>query len=148
MPPWTLPCPKPAAEHRQANPDAFLGREKIVADLDSGSIFVEFSDAGNVLGQLQAGISQIMGQRQLQPEGDTAGLRVALMQHADLPPAVFRSAANFAAGLLDGSDLPQYAPVSELVLIRFESDAAGNHWRGGGWAADLRWQIINCYPLA
>jgi len=33
------------------------------------------------------------------------------------------------------------------VLLRFESEVAGEDWSHGGWAADLRWNLLASYPI-
>ena len=73
--------------------------------------------------------------------------RIALMQHANLPPAVFASAVAFAQAVVNDLEVPAATTAWQLALIRFESDAAGEDWSGGRWAADLRWQLVNNHPL-
>ena len=73
--------------------------------------------------------------------------RIALMQHASLPPAVFASAVAFAQAVVNDLEVPAATTAWQLALIRFESDAAGEDWSGGRWAADLRWQLVNSHPL-
>ena len=73
--------------------------------------------------------------------------RIALMQHANLPPAVFASAVAFAQAVVNDLEVPANTTAWQVALIRFESDAAGEDWSGGRWAADLRWQLVNSHPL-
>ena len=73
--------------------------------------------------------------------------RIALMQHANLPPAVFASAVAFAQAVVNDLEVPAATTAWQLALIRFESDAAGEDWSGGRWAADLRWQLVNNHLL-
>ena len=149
----------------------WLTRQKVVAEAgETGSIFVEIADAGNHLpgsserrdsrpgassktvNQLRDAVIEVVTQvngavpRQPAEPGD-GPLRFHIMQHASLPPRVFASAAAFAEGALEGVDLAQNTYPVELVFTRFESDAAGDDWSAGGWAADLRWQIVNTYPF-
>ena len=74
-------------------------------------------------------------------------LRIPLMQHADLTPGVFESAVSFAQGVASSLELGVETGPWHLALIRFESDAAGEDWSAGGWAADLRWQIVSTHRL-
>ena len=37
--------------------------------------------------------------------------------------------------------------VFDLALFRYESDAAGEDWDGGGWTVDLRWEVAGSFPL-
>ncbi len=72
---------------------------------------------------------------------------ITLMQQADLPPAVFDSAVDYAKAVLKDLDVPHGSNAWQMVLVRFESDAAGDDWDDGRWAVDLRWQLIDSYPL-
>ena len=80
-------------------------------------------------------------------ESENYAYRIALMQHASLPPAVFASAVAFAQAVVNDLEVPANTTAWQLALIRFESDAAGEDWSGGRWAADLRWQLVNSHPL-
>lgn len=73
--------------------------------------------------------------------------RINLMQHADLPAAVFDSAVHFARSVVRDLEVPDATRAWQMMLLRFASDAAGNHWDNGSWAADLRWRILAAYPL-
>jgi hypothetical protein len=44
-------------------------------------------------------------------------------------------------------EIPEETRAWQLVLLRFESDAAGEDWSQGGWAADLRWNLLASYPI-
>lgn len=133
---------------------------------DAGNIFLDFasgvhptSTAGkavNELRQLRDAVIQTLGRvyglsPYLEPHRETVSesypLRIALMQHANLPPRVFESAVSFAQEVSSSLELSAETRLWNLTLIRFESDAAGNDWCAGGWAADLRWQIVSAYPF-
>jgi hypothetical protein len=70
-----------------------------------------------------------------------------LMQYANLPPAVFADAVEFARAVVEDLHLPQTTRAWKLLLLRFESNAAGDNWDGGRWAADLRWNALASYSL-
>jgi len=72
---------------------------------------------------------------------------ITLMQFADLTPEVLASAGVFARAVLRDLEVPHETRAWQMVLVRFESDAAGEDWHDGGWKADLRWRILNTYPL-
>ena len=78
---------------------------------------------------------------------DTPPLSLPLLQHANLPEPVFQSAAGFAQEVLRELLLPAAARFNQLILLRFESAAAGEDWSDGSWAADLRFQWVNAQPL-
>ena len=160
-----------ARDFKRDNPNVFLSREGVTSEAaDGGSIFLEFADAGNVLaepsgrghsgqgrnnnptaapaiGHLREAAAGVIAGLHLNPEASGQSLSFALMQHATLPGPVFESAVTFAAGVIEGLELPRYTSLAQLVFIRFESDAAGEDWSKGGWAADLRWRILGSYPL-
>ena len=73
--------------------------------------------------------------------------RISLMQHAELPPTVFDSAVLFAGAVIKDLEVPAETRAWQLVLLRFESDAAGQDWSQGAWAADLRWNLLASYPI-
>ena len=79
---------------------------------------------------------------------DNPPLRLPLMQYANLPEGVFAAAADFAQAVLRELILPYYTWLGQLVLILFESDAAGDDWSNGSWAGDLRFQTIDSYALS
>lgn len=73
--------------------------------------------------------------------------RIYLMQHAKLPPAVFEGAVEFARAVVGDLSIPDTTRAWQLLLLRFQSAAAGEDWSGGGWAADLSWNIISAHSL-
>jgi 2'-5' RNA ligase len=73
--------------------------------------------------------------------------RITLMEHANLPPTVFDSAVEFARAVLRDLQVPNNTRAWQMVLLRFESEAAGDDWDNGSWAADLRWQLVAACPL-
>ena len=161
-----------AAAFRGRNPDTFVSRRGIMAEAGNrGNIYVDFGDAGGgppgpggggILGrggpgsgpgrqsidQLRSQVAATLVQHNLGTltEGDC--LRFALLQCADMPAPVFDSAVRFAEGIIDGVGLAVNGRVFELALFRYESAGAGDDWDGGGWTADLRWQVVNCFPLS
>ena len=148
-----------AGDFRRQFPGVGLERRGIVAEAGpAGSLCLEFSDAGNPLSggsgdrpqalrRLREAVGQGLARFALPGPGEDP-IRFALLQHAPLPESVFHSAAHFAEGVVNGLELPRYGALAELVLLRYQSEAAGEDWRGGGWAADLSWQFIGCHPLA
>ena len=72
---------------------------------------------------------------------------ITLMEHADLTSTVFESALVFATAVLGELNVPDDTKAWQMVLVRYESDTNDDDWHDGGWAADLRWQILNSYLL-
>ena len=73
--------------------------------------------------------------------------QIPLMSHADLPDSVFDGALDFARAVTDELKVSQITRAWRLALTRFESNAAGDDWSGGRWAADLQWRAIGSYSL-
>ena len=156
---------------RRECPGVAIARQSLVAESENrGNIYVAFSSAEEspagrgggpfgqmpkedflqtrALHQLLTGVAAVLDRCNLDTMDGSPALRFALMQCADLPSRVFASAVRFSEGVIEGLDLPARVDVAELALFQYESDAAGDSWEGGSWAVDLRWQILNTYPLA
>jgi hypothetical protein len=73
--------------------------------------------------------------------------QMPLLSHANLPDTVFDSALEFARSVTDELKVSQITRAWRLTLTRFESNAAGDDWSGGRWAADLQWRVIGSYSL-
>ena len=145
---------KIAEEFQLEHRNAILAREGIVAEAEGGgNVFLAFSDesgtaaASGSVSQLQGDIAEALSRMNLMVGGELLPLRFALLQHSGLSSQVFRSAARFAEGVVNGLQLPASVALSELTLFRYESAAAGDDWEEGSWATDLSWKIIDVYPL-
>ncbi len=73
--------------------------------------------------------------------------QIPLMSHADLPDSVFDGALDFARSVTDELKVSQITRAWRLALTRFESNAAGDDWSNGRWAADLQWRAIGSFSL-
>ena len=151
-----------AAGFRDSSPGAFVGRQGITAEAGNrGNIYVELADAGGgitgggtgpgpgrqPIARLRSQVAATLAQHNLDAPAEGDHLRFALLQCADMPSPVFDSAVRFAEGIIDGVGLAARGRVFDLALFRYESYAAGEDWEGGGWSADLRWQVVNSFPL-
>ena len=154
-----------SGEVRQNAPQ-FLLRQRGVATFPgvSGNIFLDFStesppsvppasggETGGVYALHRAVTELLQGTSGVTPDlrftGENYWPHITLMQQASLPPSVFESAVEFAAAVAQDLSVPESTRAWQLILVRFESDAAGDDWDNGRWAADLRWQIVASYPL-
>ncbi len=125
----------------------------------TGNIHLDFSVSANPRDRKQTELTTLHDdviKLLEQTEGALPNLRFAgknyiphitLMQQADLPPPVFDSAVDYAKAVLKDLDVPHVSNAWQMVLVRFESDAAGDDWDDGRWAVDLRWQLVDSYPL-
>ena len=73
--------------------------------------------------------------------------QMPLLSHADLADSVFDSALEFARSVTDELKVSQITRAWRLTLTRFESNAAGDDWNAGSWAADLQWRLVGSYSL-
>ena len=73
--------------------------------------------------------------------------RIVLMQHAALPEGVLADAAEFAKAVVVDLQIPVRTRAWRLLLVRFQSQAAGEDWSDGSWAADLSWQTLSSHEL-
>ncbi len=73
--------------------------------------------------------------------------QIPLLSHASLPDSVFDSALEFARAVTDELKVSQITRAWRITLTRFESDAAGDDWSGGRWAADLGWKALGSFGL-
>ena len=81
------------------------------------------------------------------PEYGEFHARINLLENASLPSPVMADASDFAKGVTVDMGVPTVARAWRLVLLRYHSEAAGDDWSHGGWAADLRWEHISSYVL-
>ena len=124
-----------------------------------GGIFLDFTVAEEsrdqalpALNSLRADVLELLGPGHAVnagavPSSDDYHPHISLMQHTELPPTVFESAVSFAGGVIKDLEIPKETRAWQLVLLRFESDVAGEDWSNGGWAADLRWNLLASYPI-
>ena len=120
----------------------------------SGNISLDFGqgDGNDPLQVLQRNTAELLEQTadvEPEPESPTGQPRphVPLMQYANLPPAVFSDALEFARGVVEHLQLPEATRAWRLLLVRFRSEGAGDDWGDGRWAADLSWELLHSYSL-
>ena len=72
---------------------------------------------------------------------------IALLEYGDFPEEILQDAARFAEGVVSAVDVPEMALPWRLLLTRYSSEAAGDDWSNGRWAADLSWRQMYSYAL-
>ena len=82
-----------------------------------------------------------------QADGPTYRPHLPLMQFARLPEGVFSDAVEFARAVVADLGVADATTAWRLLLLRFHSEAAGDDWSRGDWAADLRWEPLSSHPL-
>ena len=119
-----------------------------------GNIWVDFSPevVNESLYRLQSLVADLL-ERNPAVSGDRLVYsrdfppQMPLLSHADLPDSVFDAALEFAHAVTDELKVSQITRSWRLILIRFESAAAGDDWSGGRWAADLSWKALASFGL-
>ncbi|MEK7807270.1 MAG: hypothetical protein AAB528_05995 [Chloroflexota bacterium] len=148
-------CAEVASKVRETSP-RFTLTHRGVRDLPGviGHIFLDFSNSGRAqpVYALHRSVGELLQQTPgIAQEGLFPGNgylpHLPLMQYGDLPAAVFADAVEFARAVVTDLEVPGAARAWRLLLLRLRSDAAGESWEGGRWAADLRWQVISSDPL-
>jgi 2'-5' RNA ligase len=141
-----------AEQSRQSEPQFPLYHQGVNgADSD---IFLDFSGTrkpealhrlhGNVVGLLRQASDADLTMENLK---ENYRPHIPLMQYANLTSDAMADALEFAREVVDDLVVPESTTAWRLLLVRFQSQTAGDDWSGGRWAADLSWEIVSSYPL-
>ena len=153
-----FPCPddrlsvlatqvKGIASDTESQKPPMLRRSDIAADPAMNGVVMEF-EAPSPLFELQ--------RRSLDAAQEHSGglqtpepfrPRIALLEYGVFPEAILPDAVEFATGVASGLEVTEMAPPWRLLLTRYSSDAAGDDWSNGRWAADLSWQQLHSHRL-
>ncbi len=134
------------AETRTQQPFA-LRRTGIVACTAMNGVVLQF-EAPALLFELQGRL--IEAARTHFPdltEGEPFRTSIILLEYGSFPEAILSDAVEFAAGVASGLGVPDSATPWRLLLTRYSSEAAGDDWSNGRWAADLSWQQVSSHAL-
>lgn len=139
-----------AAASRQFSPAFAVVRGGVAAAPETGSVFLEFADGNEALLALQSaaqsaaakadGVVNLPAAAEFRP-------RIALLEYGGLPAPILADAAEFAGAVAADLQLPPLTRAWRLLLVRYESAAAGGDWVGGRWAADVSWRQLQSWPL-
>ena len=144
-----------ARETREATPRFNLNHRGVTTWPDRpGDVGLDFSGGGASapLNALHRSLTDQLGRVPGVTLGDGASgkefqPRIALMQHADLPGSVLADAEKFAKAVVVDLQVPVRTRAWRLLLVRFQSQAAGEDWSDGSWAADLSWRTLSSHEL-
>ena len=134
-----------AGETRSQQP-CLLSRAGIVADQAMNGVVVEF-EASTELLELQRKAQEAAQSHSAGLQTERFSPRIALLEFGSFPEAILPDAVEFAEGVASGLDVPQAATPWRLLLTRYSSEAAGEDWSNGRWAADLSWQQLYSHAL-
>ena len=124
-----------------------LSRAGIVADVEMNGMVMEF-DAPQPLFDLRRKVMEAA-----RSHDESLNLRppfnpcVALLEYGSFPQAILPDAIEFANGVASGLEVAETALPWRLLLTRYSSEAAGDDWSNGRWAADLSWQQLASHRL-
>lgn len=144
-----------ASRSRQATPQFFLSHNGIATwPKAPGHVFLDFATPATspALANLHGSVAGLLeGLEGFKPDSvdDSGEFRphLPLLQYARLPNGVFADAVEFAGAVAADLQIPSGTQAWRLLLLRFESDAAGDDWSAGSWWADLRWELLASHPL-
>lgn len=146
---------KLAVESRRDESQILLQRRGVATATDlPGTIFLDFGplQEDDPLNILYKNVTDLVNEYSAATAVPhlTAGdfrPRLPLMQFANLPSGVFSDAQEFARGVVDDMGLPRSTSAWRLMLARFHSQAAGENWQPGSWAADISWELLSSHAL-
>ena len=140
-----------AAASRQFSPGFAATPGAVAAHPETGSVFLEFADGNEALLALQAAAASAAAKAAAgevnPPPAAEFRPRIALLEYGGLPAPILADAAEFAGAVVADLRLPPLAHAWRLLLVRYESAAAGDDWGGGRWAADVSWRQLQSWPL-
>ena len=134
------------ASETRSQQTCLLTRAGIVADQAMNGVVMEF-EASTELLDLQR---MVQGAAQSHSDGllvEPFSPRIALLEFGAFPEAILPDAVEFAEGVASGLEVAQTATPWRLLLTRYSSEAAGDDWNNGRWAADLTWQQLSSHAL-
>lgn len=134
-----------AGETRSQQP-CLLSRAGIVADQAMNGVVVEF-EASTELLELQRKAQEAAQSHSDGLLAEPFSPRIALLEFGAFPEVILPDAVEFAEGVASGLDVPQAATPWRLLLTRYSSEAAGDDWSNGRWAADLSWRQMYSHAL-
>ena len=121
----------------------------IKADVETGSIALNFTHNIGGLLALQAEVAAAVARTcsGARLPGETFRPRISLLEFGGLPPAILDDATEYARVIVGDLALPVVTQPWRLLALRYSSEAAGDDWSNGRWAADVSWRQQFSYAL-
>ena len=151
-----------AASSRARSPGLSIDWSGISQCEETGSVAIDFStdcsmgssvDSSGADGPLlvlqSEAIAAIAGLPDVHVPGTGGPFRpkVALLEYGGLPSQILADAAEYAREVAADLAVPPVAHAWRLLLLRYVSEAAGDDWSNGRWAADVSWKQLHSFPL-
>ena len=124
-----------------------LTRRDIVADPAMNGVVIEFDAPEDLLKLQRKALETARGLADGASSPESFRPRIALLEYGVFPQAILPDAVEFAQGIAAGLGMADTALPWRLLLTRYSSEAAGDDWSNGRWAADLSWQQLASHPL-
>ena len=124
-----------------------VSRTAIVADPTMNGVVMEFEAPAPLFELQRRSMEAAQGQSVGLSDSETFRPRIALLEYGVFPQEILQDAVQFAVGVASGLEILPTARPWRLLLTRYHSDAAGDDWSGGRWAADLSWQQLHSHAL-
>ena len=134
-----------ASETRSQQP-CLLTRSGIEADPAMNGVVMEF-EAPTALFELQRKALEAAQSHSAGLQTEPFRPRIALLEYGSFPEAILPDTVEFAEGVASALEVAQAAMPWRLLLTRYSSEAAGDDWSNGRWAADLSWQQLYSHAL-
>ena len=138
-----------AAERRTRGPLPSFDWKGISRRNDTGSITLNFVGEGPVPAlqrEIMAAVARLPGVRMAGSDGPFRP-RVALLEYGGLPDPILADAEEYAREVAADLAIPTAARAWRLLVLRYASEAAGDDWSNGRWAADVSWNQLYSFPL-
>ena len=143
-----------ASHSAQAAPQFAMSHGGVATNGLPGHVYLDFSTPSMApeLNNLHGSVVKLLAETHgvsldSRNPGSQFQPRLPLMQYSHLPEGVFADAVEFARAVAADLQIPASTRAWRLLLLRFESNAAGEDWSGGAWAADLSWSLLASCPL-
>ncbi len=124
-----------------------LSRRDIVADLTMNGIVMQFGAPAPLLDLQNKSFAAAQNHSAALYPAESFRPRIALLEYGVFPEAILPDAVQFAEGVASGLEMTHTALPWRLLLTRYSSEAAGDDWSNGRWAADLSWQQLASHRL-
>ena len=124
-----------------------IARTGIVADESMNGVVVEFDAPPPLFDLHRRCLEAVQANSAGSYSSEPFRPRIALLEYGVFPEAILPDAVEFAEGIASGLEMAHEAMPWRLLLTRYSSDAAGDDWSNGRWAADLSWQQLHSHAL-
>ena len=135
------------AQETSSRETCVLTRAGVEADSSINGVVMRFN-APSSLFELQQNLQEAARSHSpLEDREEVFQPGIILLEYGSFPQAILADAVEFATGVATGLEVPATATPWRLLLTRYSSEAAGDEWSSGRWAADLSWQQLHSHSL-